>query len=122
MCVSRDDTLTARGHPVVMAGKAHELAASGEPLIPFRTKEIRTVNRGAGVIGSQWDETTLDVPNVRKEPDSGYRFTSASTDAGGRDGQLVRDLLLVALTVASGAVDAISYLRVGEDIFGLHDR
>lgn len=39
---------------------------------------------------------------------------SASATAGSRDRQSVRDLLLVALTVASGAVDAISYLGLGK--------
>jgi uncharacterized membrane protein YoaK (UPF0700 family) len=39
---------------------------------------------------------------------------SASTTAGSRDRQSVRDLLLVALTVASGAADAISYFGLGK--------
>jgi uncharacterized membrane protein YoaK (UPF0700 family) len=39
---------------------------------------------------------------------------SASTTASSRDRQSVRDLLLVALTVASGAVDAISYFGLGK--------
>ncbi|HZN84453.1 MAG TPA: YoaK family protein [Mycobacterium sp.] len=39
---------------------------------------------------------------------------SASTTAGSQDRQSVRDLLLVALTVASGAVDAISYFGLGK--------
>src|SRR5258708_10399849 len=39
---------------------------------------------------------------------------SASITASSRDRQSVRDLLLVALTVASGAVDAISYFGLGK--------
>ncbi|MCW2732442.1 MAG: hypothetical protein JWR13_3258 [Mycobacterium sp.] len=39
---------------------------------------------------------------------------SASITASSRDRQWVRDLLLVALTVASGAVDAISYFGLGK--------
>jgi uncharacterized membrane protein YoaK (UPF0700 family) len=38
----------------------------------------------------------------------------ASMSAGSQDRQSVRDLLLVALTVASGAVDAISYFGLGK--------
>src|SRR3954453_20941673 len=39
---------------------------------------------------------------------------SSSTAAGSRDRQSVRDLLLVALTGAPGAVDAISYFGLGK--------
>jgi uncharacterized membrane protein YoaK (UPF0700 family) len=44
----------------------------------------------------------------------GVDILSAPTTAGSRDRQSVRDLLLVALTVASGAVDAISYFGLGK--------
>jgi uncharacterized membrane protein YoaK (UPF0700 family) len=49
-------------------------------------------------------------------PDAPIRMDilSAWTTAGSRHRQSLRDLLLVALTVASGAVDAISYFGLGK--------
>ncbi|MDT5138664.1 MAG: hypothetical protein QOD58_2926 [Mycobacterium sp.] len=49
-------------------------------------------------------------------PEAPIRFDilSASTIVSGRARESVRDLLLVALTVASGAVDAISYFGLGK--------
>jgi uncharacterized membrane protein YoaK (UPF0700 family) len=43
-----------------------------------------------------------------------FDVPSASSIASSSDRECVRDLLLVALTVASGAVDAISYLGLGK--------
>jgi uncharacterized membrane protein YoaK (UPF0700 family) len=54
----------------------------------------------------------LDIRRIRQD-ESGPE-TSPIADAGGRHRQSVRDLLLVALTVASGAVDAISYFGLGK--------
>jgi uncharacterized membrane protein YoaK (UPF0700 family) len=54
----------------------------------------------------------LDIRRIRQDesdPDA-----SPTADAGSRHRQSVRDLLLVALTVASGAVDAISYFGLGK--------
>ncbi|HXL60330.1 MAG TPA: hypothetical protein VN959_06595, partial [Mycobacterium sp.] len=54
----------------------------------------------------------LDIRRIRQDesgPDA-----SPIADAGSRHRQSVRDLLLVALTVASGAVDAISYFGLGK--------
>jgi uncharacterized membrane protein YoaK (UPF0700 family) len=54
----------------------------------------------------------LDIRRIRQDesdPDA-----SPIADVGSRHRQSVRDLLLVALTVASGAVDAISYFGLGK--------
>jgi uncharacterized membrane protein YoaK (UPF0700 family) len=52
--------------------------------------------------------------NMSPEAPIRLDILSAPTTASSRDRQSVRDLLLVALTVASGAVDAISYFGLGK--------
>src|ERR1700704_189092 len=52
--------------------------------------------------------------NMSREAPIRLDTLSAPTTASSRDRQSVRDLLLVALTVASGAVDAISYFGLGK--------
>jgi len=47
---------------------------------------------------------------IRAEADAG----GTDTDVGSRNDQRMRDLLLVVLTVASGAIDAISYFGLGK--------
>jgi uncharacterized membrane protein YoaK (UPF0700 family) len=54
----------------------------------------------------------LDVKRFRRVVSD--QVTSSTANASGRDFQSTRDLLLVALTVASGAVDAISYFGLGK--------
>ena len=85
---SRDDMSAPRRQTAVMASKAH----GGEKMA---TSSIR-----------------LGIRRIRQ--DESDRDASPTADAGGRRRQSVRDLLLVALTVASGAVDAISYFGLGK--------
>jgi uncharacterized membrane protein YoaK (UPF0700 family) len=54
----------------------------------------------------------LDSKRIRQD-ESGV-LASKSSGAASPDRQFVRDVLLVALTVASGAVDAISYFGLGK--------
>lgn len=71
--------------------------------------DISTPRRQAAVMASEshGEDMSRDAP-IR------LGVLSASATAGSRDRQSVRDLLLVALTVASGAVDAISYFGLGK--------
>jgi uncharacterized membrane protein YoaK (UPF0700 family) len=85
---SRDDILRARRHAVVMASRARCEDTTPESSIRVDVKRFRR-----GVSGQS---------------------ASPTANASGREFQSVRDLLLVALTVASGAVDAISYFALGK--------
>jgi Protein of unknown function (DUF1275) len=71
--------------------------------------DISTPTRQAAVMArkSHGKDMSPETP-IRSD------IRSASTTVSGRDRQSVRDLLLVALTVASGAVDAISYFGLGK--------
>lgn len=71
--------------------------------------DISTPRRHAALMArkSHGGNTSAEAP-IRLD------ILSASTTAGSRDRQSMRDLLLVALTVASGAVDAISYFGLGK--------
>jgi uncharacterized membrane protein YoaK (UPF0700 family) len=71
--------------------------------------DISTPRRQAAVMGSKFHREDMS-----REASIGVDILSASTSAGSRDRQSMRDLLLVALTVASGAVDAISYFGLGK--------
>jgi uncharacterized membrane protein YoaK (UPF0700 family) len=71
--------------------------------------DISTPRRQAAVMASKFHRE-----DVSREASIGVDILSASTSAGSRDRQSMRDLLLVALTVASGAVDAISYFGLGK--------
>jgi uncharacterized membrane protein YoaK (UPF0700 family) len=88
MQASRDDKSTPRRQTAVMAGNAH-----GGEMTP--TSSIR-----------------LDIKRIRQ--DESHRFASPAAEGSSPDRQSVRDVLLVALTVASGAVDAISYFGLGK--------
>jgi uncharacterized membrane protein YoaK (UPF0700 family) len=57
-----------------------------------------------------WDSRD-DIPTPRRQA---AVMARKSHDGDSRDRQSVRDLLLVALTVSSGAVDAISYFGLGK--------
>jgi uncharacterized membrane protein YoaK (UPF0700 family) len=89
---SHDDISTPRRQAAVMARKSH--GGNMSPEAPIR----------------------FDILTPRWSPARHYAAgrLSASTSASSRDRQSVRDLLLVALTVASGAVDAISYFGLGK--------
>jgi uncharacterized membrane protein YoaK (UPF0700 family) len=71
--------------------------------------DISTPRRQAAVMASK-----SHGEDMSREALIGLGILSASTTAGSRDRQSVRDLLLVALTFASGAVDAISYFGLGK--------
>jgi uncharacterized membrane protein YoaK (UPF0700 family) len=71
--------------------------------------DISTPRRQAAVMASK-----SHGGNMSPEAPIRIDILSAPTTAGSRDRQSVRDLLLVALTVASGAVDAISYFGLGK--------
>jgi uncharacterized membrane protein YoaK (UPF0700 family) len=71
--------------------------------------DISTPRRQAAVMASE-----SHGGNMSPEAPIRRDILSASATAGSRDRQSVRDLLLVALTVASGAVDAISYFGLGK--------
>jgi uncharacterized membrane protein YoaK (UPF0700 family) len=85
---SHDDILTSTAQTAVMATKAHCGEMTAASSIRPDTKRIR--------------KDDLD-PSA-----------STTAQAGGPGRQSVRDALLVALTAASGAVDAISYLGLGK--------
>src|SRR3954470_19783981 len=88
MRASGDDKSAPRRQTVVMAGKAH-----GGEMTP--TSSIR-----------------LDIKRIRQG--ESHRFASPAAEGSSPDRQSVRDVLLVALTFASGAVDAISYFGLGK--------
>jgi uncharacterized membrane protein YoaK (UPF0700 family) len=88
MLDSRDDISMPRRQTAVMASKA-----DGGDMTP--TSSIR-----------------LDIKRIRQ--DESDLLASTTSGASSPDSQSVRDLLLVALTVASGAVDAISYFGRGK--------
>jgi uncharacterized membrane protein YoaK (UPF0700 family) len=71
--------------------------------------DISTTRRQAAVMasGSHGEDMSHAAP-IRLD------ILPSSTTASSCDRQSVRDLLLVALTVASGAVDAISYFGLGK--------
>jgi uncharacterized membrane protein YoaK (UPF0700 family) len=72
-------------------------------------EDISMPRRQAALMASKFHDGNMS-------PDAPIRtdILSASTTAGSRYRQSARDLLLVALTVASGAVDAISYFGLGK--------
>jgi uncharacterized membrane protein YoaK (UPF0700 family) len=85
---SHDDISTSTGQTAVMATKAH----GGEMTA---TSPIR-----------------LDTRRIHQDDSDPFASPIAEASSPGR--QSVRDVLLVALTVASGAVDAISYFGLGK--------
>ena len=114
----------------------------GKPPIRFRAKETRLEPDSAGdsPLGAErfWSDSwprPVRMPTAhRKNAQTG--MTMPARRAGGRPAAIMqnteaktsaqdrtlRDMLLVALTVASGVVDAISFLGPGKDLLRVHDR
>jgi uncharacterized membrane protein YoaK (UPF0700 family) len=59
-------------------------------------------------------DTNIAGGSTVVEPENSGVWASPNTEVGTHNDRLVRDLLLVALTVASGAVDAVSYFGLGK--------